>query len=80
MAQQIEGSFLPKNNVEEAILLLMIILRNWYQAKTHWDPSVMEHLTYALSLCCEPLVLAKQLEEVLPGIYPRTERWCTLAL
>ncbi|KAG2562275.1 hypothetical protein PVAP13_8KG207403 [Panicum virgatum] len=80
MAQQIEGSFLPKNNVEEAILLLSIILRNWYQAKTHWDPSVMEHLTYALSLCCEPLVLAKQLEEVLPGIYPRTERWCTLAL
>ena len=80
LTQQIEGSFLPKNNVEEAILLLSIILRNWYQAKTCWDPSVMEHLTYALSLCCEPLVLAKQLEELLPGIYPRTERWCTLAL
>ncbi|OEL24250.1 hypothetical protein BAE44_0014731 [Dichanthelium oligosanthes] len=80
MAQQIEGTYFPKNNVEEAILLLMIVLRNWYQGKTHWDPSVMEHLTYALSLCREPLVLAKQLEEVLPGIYPRTERWCTLAL
>ncbi|TKW00550.1 hypothetical protein SEVIR_8G117800v4 [Setaria viridis] len=80
MAQQIEGTFVPKNNVEEAILLLMIVLGNWYQGKTHWDPSVMEHFTYALSLCREPLVLAKQLEEVLPGIYPRTERWCTLAL
>ncbi|CAO2206491.1 unnamed protein product [Urochloa humidicola] len=80
MAQQIEGTFVPKNNVEEAILLLMIILRNWYQGKTHWDPSVMEHLTYAMSLCRELLILAKQLEEVLPGIYPRTERWSTLAL
>jgi tetratricopeptide (TPR) repeat protein len=80
MAQQVEGCFVPKNNVEEALLLLMIVLRNWYQGKTHWDPSVMEHLTYGLSLCGEPLVLAKQLEEVLPGIYPRTERWATLAL
>jgi tetratricopeptide repeat protein 7 len=80
LASQAEGSFVPKNNVEEAILLLMVVLRQWYQGKTHWDPSVMENLTYALSLCGESLVLAKHLEEVLPGIYPRTERWCTLAL
>lgn len=80
MAQQVEGCFVPKNSVEEAVLLLMVVLRSWYQGKTHWDPSVMEHLTYALSLCGEPLVLAKQLEEVLPGVYPRTERWATLAL
>ncbi|WVZ77606.1 hypothetical protein U9M48_025457 [Paspalum notatum var. saurae] len=80
LAQQAEGSFVPKTNVEEAILLLMIVQRNWHQGKTHWDPSVMEHLTYALSLCGEPLVLAKQIEEVLPGLYARTERWCTLAL
>ncbi|TVU25659.1 hypothetical protein EJB05_28163 [Eragrostis curvula] len=80
LASQAEGSFVPKNSVEEAILLLMILLKKWYQGKTHWDPSVMEHLTYALSLCGESLVLAKNLEEVLPGIYPRTERWCTLAL
>ncbi|KAF0896652.1 hypothetical protein E2562_026765 [Oryza meyeriana var. granulata] len=77
---QVEGSFVPKNNVEEAILLLMVVLRKWYQGKTHWDPSVMEHLTYALSLCEQPSVLAKHIEEVLPGIYPRTERWYTLAL
>ncbi|XP_006663113.1 protein NPG1-like [Oryza brachyantha] len=75
-----EGSFVPKNNVEEAILLLMVVLKKWYQGKTHWDPSVMEHLTYALSLCDQPSVLAKNIEEVLPGIYPRTERWYTLAL
>ncbi|GJN04380.1 hypothetical protein PR202_ga21926 [Eleusine coracana subsp. coracana] len=80
LASQADGSFVPKNNVEEAILLLLILLRRWYQGKTHWDPSVMEHLTYALSLCGESLVLARHLEEVLPGIYPRTERWCTLAL
>ncbi|KAL5203910.1 hypothetical protein ABZP36_008781 [Zizania latifolia] len=79
-ASQIEGSFVPKNNVEEAILLLMILLKKWYQGKTHWDPSVMEHLTYALSLCGQPSIIAKHLEEVLPGIYPRTERWYTLAL
>ncbi|KAL6848114.1 hypothetical protein ACP4OV_022242 [Aristida adscensionis] len=79
-SQQAEGSFQPKNNVEEAILLLMVAIRNWYQGKAHWDPLPMEHLTYALLLCSEPLVLARHLEEVLPGVYPRTERWCTLAL
>nr|BBF89621.1 tetratricopeptide repeat domain 7 -like [Oryza glaberrima] len=77
---QVEGSFIPKNNVEEAILLLMVVLKKWYQGKTHWDPSVMEHLTYALSLCDQPSLLAKNIEEVLPGIYPRTERWHTLSL
>lgn len=80
LASQTEGSFVPKNNVEEAILLLMILLRKWYLGKTHWDPSVMEHLTFALSFCGQTSVLAKHLEEVLPGIYPRTERWYSLAL
>lgn len=80
LASQTEGSFVPKNNLEEAILLLMILLKKWYLGKTHWDPSVMEHLTFALSLCGETSVLAKHLEEVLPGIYPRTERWYSLAL
>jgi tetratricopeptide (TPR) repeat protein len=78
-ASQAEGTFVPKNNVEEAILLLTILLKKWYQGKTHWDPSVMEHLTYALSICSKPSLLANHLEEVLPGIYPRTERWNTLA-
>uniref|UniRef100_A0A0E0GMM7 Calmodulin-binding protein MPCBP n=1 Tax=Oryza nivara TaxID=4536 RepID=A0A0E0GMM7_ORYNI len=80
LASQTEGSYVPKNNLEEAILLLMIILKKWYLGKTHWDPSVMEHLTFALSLCGQTSVLAKHLEEVLPGIYPRTGRWYSLAL
>jgi tetratricopeptide (TPR) repeat protein len=80
LASQTEGSFVPKNNLEEAILLLMILLKKWYLGKTHWDPSVMEHLTFALSLCGQTTVLARHLEEVLPGIYPRTERWYSLAL
>ncbi|KAF0887582.1 hypothetical protein E2562_002301 [Oryza meyeriana var. granulata] len=80
LASQTEGSYVPKNNLEEAILLLMIILKKWYLGKTHWDPSVMEHLTFALSLCSQTSVLAKHLEEVLPGIYHRTERWYSLAL
>ncbi|KAL6847374.1 hypothetical protein ACP4OV_023227 [Aristida adscensionis] len=80
LAYQNEGSFVPRNNLEEAILLLMILLKKWFLGKTHWDPSVMQHLTFALSLCGQTSVVAKHLEEVLPGIYPRTERWYTLAL
>ncbi|TKW28726.1 hypothetical protein SEVIR_3G347500v4 [Setaria viridis] len=80
LASQTEGSFVPRNNLEEAILLLMILLKKWFLGKTHWDPSVMEHLTFALSVCGQTSVLAKHLEEVLPGIYPRTERWYSLAL
>uniref|UniRef100_A0A453QB39 Uncharacterized protein n=1 Tax=Aegilops tauschii subsp. strangulata TaxID=200361 RepID=A0A453QB39_AEGTS len=74
-----EGTFVPKTNIEEAILLLTTVLKKFYQGKTHWDPSVMEHLTYALSICSRPSLIADHLEEVLPGTYPRTERWNTLA-
>ncbi|XP_072995570.1 protein NPG1 [Typha latifolia] len=80
LASQIDGSFIPKNNLEEAILLLMILLRKWYLGKTQWDASVMEHLTFALSLCGQTSMLARHFEEVLPGIYSRTERWYSLAL
>ncbi|MQL81381.1 hypothetical protein Taro_013830 [Colocasia esculenta] len=80
LAAQIDGCFVPKNNLEEAILLLMILLRKYYLGKTEWDPSVIEHFTFALSICGQTSILAKQFEEVLPGIYPRTERWNSLAL
>ncbi|KAG1326083.1 protein NPG1 [Cocos nucifera] len=80
LAAQVEGSFIPKSNLEEAILLLMILLRKWYLGKTEWDPSVMEHLTFALSLCGQTSVLGRHFEEVMPGIYPRCERWYSLAL
>ncbi|GAV59996.1 TPR_2 domain-containing protein [Cephalotus follicularis] len=80
LAAQIEGSYVPKNNLEEAILLLMILMRKFHLGKIIWDPAVIEHLTYALSLCNQTSVLAKQLEEIMPGIFYRVDRWNTLAL
>ncbi|KAJ3681320.1 hypothetical protein LUZ60_015809 [Juncus effusus] len=82
LAYQTEGSFVPKSNLEEAILLLMILLRKWYngKGKVEWDPAVMDHLSFALSLCGQTDVLARRFEEILPGTYPRAERWYLLAL
>ncbi|KAF5444821.1 hypothetical protein F2P56_033921 [Juglans regia] len=80
LAVQIDSSYVPKNNLEEAILLLMILMRKFILGKTKWDPSVMEHLTFALSLCCQTPVLAKQIEEIMPGVYHRVDRWNSLAL
>lgn len=80
LAVQIDGSYVPKNNLEEAILLLMILMRKFYLGIIQWDPSVMEHLTFALCLCGQTSVLAKQVEEIMPGVYHRIDRWNTLAL
>lgn len=79
LAVQVDGSYIPKNNLEEAILLLMILMRKFYLGKIKWDSSVMEHLTFALSLCNQTHVLAKQFEEVMPGVFHRVERWKALA-
>lgn len=79
LAVQVDGSYIPRNNLEEAILLLMILMRKFYLGKIKWDSSVMEHLTFALSLCHQTHVLAKQFEEVMPGVFHRVERWKTLA-
>ncbi|KAI5597200.1 hypothetical protein BDE02_02G051800 [Populus trichocarpa] len=80
LAAQVDGSYVPKHNLEEAILLLMILVRKFYLGKIVWDPSVLEHLTFALSLCGQTSVLAKELEEIMPGVYHRVDRWNTLAL
>ncbi|XP_059664868.1 protein NPG1 [Cornus florida] len=80
LAVQIDGSYVPRNNLEEAILLLMILMRKVCLGKSKWDQSVMEHLTFALSLCSQTSVLARQLEEVMPGIFHRVDRWKSLAL
>ncbi|CAN8318164.1 unnamed protein product [Cochlearia groenlandica] len=80
LASQIEGSYIPRNNLEEAILLLMILLKKFNLGKAKWDPSVIEHLTFGLSLCSQTSVLGKQLEEVMPGVFSRVERWNNLAL
>ncbi|KAF2290694.1 hypothetical protein GH714_015033 [Hevea brasiliensis] len=80
LAAQIDGSYVPKHNLEEAVLLLMILIRKFYLGKIKWDPSVMEHLIFALSLCSQSSILAKQLEEIMPGVFHRVDRWNTLAL
>lgn len=80
LAAQVDGSYVPKHNLEEAILLLMIFVRKFYLGKIVWDPSVLEHLTFALSLCGQTSVLAKELEEIMPGVFHRVDRWNTLAL
>lgn len=80
LAVQVDGSYVPRNNMEEAILLLMILLRKCCHGHAPWDPSVIEHLTYALSICSQTSVLAKELEEVLPGLLHRTDRWKLLSL
>ncbi|XP_004509538.1 protein NPG1-like [Cicer arietinum] len=79
-AVQIEGSYVPKSNLEEAILLLMILLRKFSLGKIKWDPSIMEHLTFALSACGQTSILAKQFEELMPGVYHRIDRWNSIAL
>ncbi|KAK8673630.1 hypothetical protein V6N13_111952 [Hibiscus sabdariffa] len=80
LGAQAEGAYVPKNNLEEAILLLLVIMQKIHQGVVQWDPSVMDHLMYALSLCSQTPVLSKQLEELKPGLFHRTERWNFLAL
>ncbi|KAK7346164.1 hypothetical protein VNO80_20679 [Phaseolus coccineus] len=75
-----DGSYVPKSNMEEAVLLLMIILRNFILGKIKWDPSVMEHLVFTLSTCGQTSILAKQFEELTPGTYQRIDLWNFLAL
>ncbi|KAH9287912.1 hypothetical protein KI387_032029 [Taxus chinensis] len=80
LGSQVEGSYIPKNNTEEAILLLLILLRKFALKKIPWDPTIMEHLTFALSTTGQFGILANQVEELIPRIYNRTDRWYTLAL
>ncbi|QCD81850.1 Tetratricopeptide repeat [Vigna unguiculata] len=75
-----DGSYVPKSNLEEAVLLLMIILRNFILGKIKWDPAVMEHLTFTLSTCGQTSILTKQFEELIPGVYHRIDRWTFIAL
>ncbi|CAN0904798.1 Protein NPGR2 [Linum grandiflorum] len=77
---QMEGSFVPRNNIEEAVLLLLILLRKFALRKIGWDPSVMDHLSFALSVSGELRSLAYQVEELLPGTIDRQVRFCTLSL
>ncbi|XP_010532675.1 PREDICTED: tetratricopeptide repeat protein 7B-like [Tarenaya hassleriana] len=77
---QIEDSFVPQNNVEEAILLLLVLLRKSTLRRISWDPSVMDHLSYALAILGESRVLALQVEDLHPGFVSRKEALYTSAL
>lgn len=82
LGAHVEGAFTPKHNVEEAILLLMILLKmgNNKQQDGYLDPSILDHLSFALSVCGQLKALAHQVEELLPGMLSRPDRWYNLAL
>lgn len=80
LRSQFEGSFVPRNNIEEAVLLLMILLKKFALKRINWDPSIIDHLSFALSVSGDLRGLASQVEGLLPGILGRKERYYTLAL
>ncbi|XP_024981738.1 protein NPGR2-like [Cynara cardunculus var. scolymus] len=80
LRSQMDSSFVPRNNIEEAILLLMILLKKINLKKIEWDPSVIDHLSYALSISGGLGALGKQLEELLPAVIDRKERYFLLSL
>ncbi|XP_050130198.1 protein NPGR2-like isoform X3 [Malus sylvestris] len=80
LCSQMESSFVPRNNIEEAILLLLVLLGKFVAGTIEWDPSILDHLSFALSISGKVRALAHQVEELIPGIMGRQERYCTLAL
>ncbi|KAJ1416623.1 Tetratricopeptide-like helical domain superfamily [Sesbania bispinosa] len=80
LRSHMDSSFVPRNNIEEAILLLMILLRKVSLNKIQWDPSILDHLSFALSISGDLTALAYQWEELLPGTINRRERYHALAL
>lgn len=77
---QVWGPTTPRNSTEEAILLLLLLMGKVTMQEIKWDPEIMDHLTYALSVTGHCELLADNLEQILPGIYNRAERWYILAL
>ncbi|KAH1078168.1 hypothetical protein GLYMA_19G166600v4 [Glycine max] len=80
LRSHMDSSFVPRNNLEEAILLLMILLRKISLNKIEWDPSILDHLSFALSVSGDLTALAHQWEELLPGTINRRERYHALSL
>ncbi|KAD7478012.1 hypothetical protein E3N88_01148 [Mikania micrantha] len=80
LKSQMDSSYAPKNNLEEAILLLLILLKKIVNGIIEWDPSIYYHLSFALSFSCGLTALAHQIEEFPPGILERKEKYNTLAL
>lgn len=80
LRSQMDGSFVPQNNIEEAILLLMILLKKISLQKIEWDPSILDHLSYALSISGGLKTLACKVEELLPRTIDPQEMYLILAL
>ncbi|KAL1203200.1 Protein NPGR2 [Cardamine amara subsp. amara] len=80
LRSQTEGSFIPRNNVEEAILLLMLLLRKVNQKRILWDAAILDHLSFALTIAGDLTALAKQFEELSPEILDQRELYHTLSL
>ncbi|KAL0376816.1 UNVERIFIED_CONTAM: protein NPGR2 [Sesamum calycinum] len=74
LRSQMEGSYIPRNNVEEAILLLLLILKKFMLKRIGWDPSILDHLGFALSIAGECTSLAHQIEELPPGTVESKEK------
>ncbi|KAL2346479.1 hypothetical protein Fmac_000479 [Flemingia macrophylla] len=77
---QVCGKTTPKSSVEEAIVLLLILVSKMGIREIDWDAEIMDHLTFALSVTGMLELLADHVEQILPGIYSRVEKWYFLAL
>lgn len=80
LRSQAEGSFVPRNNIEEAILILLLLMGKFILKKIAWDPSILDHLCYALSIAGKLNSFSRQVEELPPRIIGRKEKYTTLAL
>ncbi|OIW20863.1 hypothetical protein TanjilG_24941 [Lupinus angustifolius] len=77
---QVKSVTTPNSNIEEVILLLLILLTKMAFQEIDWDAKIMDHLTFAYSTTGLFESLADHVEQILPGVYDRTERWYILAL
>ncbi|KAL3828268.1 hypothetical protein ACJIZ3_017070 [Penstemon smallii] len=80
LRSQLEDAFIPNNNVEEAVLLLLLILKKINLEKIEWDSSILDHLGFALSISGECGSLAHQIEELPPRTIDGKEKLTSLAL
>lgn len=77
---QMDISFVPKNSLEEAILLFMVLLRKMTSRVIEWDPSLVDHLSFALTMCSQAEALARVIEALPPGIIERKDMYYSLSL
>ena len=80
LRSQMDTSFVPKNSIEEAILLFMVLLRKMTSRVIEWDTSIVDHLSFALTMCGQAEALAQVIEALPPGIIERKEMYYSLSL